>query len=339
MVVGRANVFIFVCLLSFSALADDDSHANRLLVDAVQLVRTAEMTTSLENRYALLRKAVENLNVIARRYPSTDLAVKLITGQAIGEFSLSVVETMIKNTRIGLAKKYNRLTELLTSSIGRTVAIEFFNIPSGSMIPTLLVGDHLFACRYAHLYSTPSLPLLIDVFGGPTVDGPPKRGDITVFKLPRDNETDFIKRIVGLPGDRIQVLKGVLHINGTPVKRERIEDYRYEDRYGRERVFRQYRETLPNGVTYMTLDVTPTGSLDNTQIYTVPADHYFAMGDNRDNSLDSRLPSVGFIPLENLVGRAQFIYDLQDEVARSLDDGWSHQISHSGDSHDFRCNP
>ena len=132
----------------------------------------------------------------------------------------------------------------------------------------------------------------------------------------------YIKRIVGLPGDRIQELKGVLHINGTPVERERVDDYSYLDCYGRERVFRQYRETLPNGVTYMTLDATPSGSLDNTQIYTVPADHYFAMGDNRDNSLDSRVPSVGFIPPENLVGRAQFIYNPQDEDARSLDDSW-----------------
>ena len=123
-----------------------------------------------------------------------------------------------------------------------------------------------------------------------------------VFKLPRDNETDYIKRIVGLPGDRIQVKDGLLHINGTPVKRERVDDYSYVDRYGRERVFRQYRETLPNGASYMTLDATPRGSLDTTQIYTVPPDHYFAMGDNRDNSLDSRVPSVGYIPSEKSRG-------------------------------------
>ena len=205
---------------------------------------------------------------------------------------------------------------VLAALIVRTVAIEPFNIPSGSMIPTLLVGDYLFVSKYAYGYSTHSLPWSIDVFDGRIIDSPPDRGDVAVFKLPRDNSTDYIKRIVGLPGDRIQVLKGVLHINGTPIKRERVDDYSYTDRYGRERVLRQYRETLPNGVSYMTLDATPTGGLDNTQIYTVPPDHYFAMGDNRDNSLDSRVPSVGFIPSENLVGRAEFIF-------HSLEDGTS----------------
>ena len=197
---------------------------------------------------------------------------------------------------------------VIAALVVRTVAIEPFNIPSGSMIPTLLVGDYLFVSKYAYGYSKYSLPWSIDLFDGRIIDSPPERGDVAVFKLPRDNATDYIKRIVGLPGDRIQVLKGVLHINGTPVKRERVDDYSYKDRYGRERVLRQYRETLPNGVTYMTLDASPTGSLDNTQIYTVPPDHYFAMGDNRDNSLDSRVPSVGFIPSQNLVGRAEFIF-------------------------------
>ena len=197
---------------------------------------------------------------------------------------------------------------VIAALVVRTVAIEPFNIPSGSMIPTLLVGDYLFVSKYAYGYSKYSLPWSVDLFDGRIIDSPPDRGDVAVFKLPRDNETDYIKRIVGLPGDRIQVLKGVLHINGTPVERERIDDYSYKDRYGRERVLRQYRETLPNGASYLTLDATPTGSLDNTQIYTVPADHYFAMGDNRDNSLDSRVPSVGFIPSENFVGRAEFIF-------------------------------
>ena len=142
---------------------------------------------------------------------------------------------------------------VLAALIVRTVAIEPFNIPSGSMIPTLLVGDYLFVSKYAYGYSTHSLPWSVDIFDGRIIDSPPDRGDVAVFKLPRDNSTDYIKRIVGLPGDRLQVLKGVLHINGTPVIRERIDDYSYTDRYGRERVLRQYRETLPNGVSYMTL--------------------------------------------------------------------------------------
>ena len=205
---------------------------------------------------------------------------------------------------------------VLAALIVRTVAFEPFNIPSGSMIPTLLVGDYLFVSKYAYGYSQYSLPWNVSLFDGRIIDSPPERGDVAVFKLPRDNETDYIKRIVGLPGDRLQVKGGVLHINGTPVERERVDDYSYRDRYGRERVYRQYRETLPNGVTYLTLDATPTGGLDNTPVYTVPADHYFAMGDNRDNSLDSRVPSVGFIPSENFVGRAEFIF-------QSLSDGTS----------------
>lgn len=205
---------------------------------------------------------------------------------------------------------------VLAALIVRTVAFEPFNIPSGSMIPTLLVGDYLFVSKYAYGYSKHSLPWSVPLFGGRILDGPPARGDIAVFKLPSDDETDYIKRIVGLPGDRIQVLGGVLHINGAAVERERMEDYGYRDRYGRERVYRQYRETLPNGASYMTLDGTPRGSLDDTQVYTVPEGHYFAMGDNRDNSLDSRVRSVGFIPAENLVGRAEFIF-------HSLADGTS----------------
>jgi len=198
---------------------------------------------------------------------------------------------------------------VVAAMIVRTVAFEPFNIPSGSMIPTLLVGDYLFVAKYSYGYSKYSLPWSVPLFSGRILSSDVERGDVVVFKLPKDNETDYIKRIVGLPGDRIQVLKGLLYINGTPVVRERVEDFVYTDRYDREHVTRQYRETLPNGATYMTLDSSPNGTLDNTQIYTVPADHYFAMGDNRDNSLDSRvLSGVGFIPAENLVGRAEILF-------------------------------
>ena len=133
---------------------------------------------------------------------------------------------------------------VLAALIVRTVAFEPFNIPSGSMIPTLLVGDYLFVSKYAYGYSKYSLPWSVPLFDGRILDGPPERGDIAVFKLPSDNETDYIKRIVGLPGDRLQVRGGVLHINGAAVVRERVEDYAYRDRYGRDRVYRQYRETL-----------------------------------------------------------------------------------------------
>src|SRR5690606_41800719 len=116
----------------------------------------------------------------------------------------------------------------------------------------------------------------------------PESGDVAVFKRPRDNSTDYIKRVIGLPGDRIQMIDGVLHINGEAVKRERVADYVETDVFGRSTNITQYRETLPNGVSYLTLDLDPNSFEDNTQVYEVPADHYFMMGDNRDNSTDSR---------------------------------------------------
>ncbi len=198
---------------------------------------------------------------------------------------------------------------VLAALIVRTVALEPFNIPSGSMIPTLLVGDYLFVSKFSYGYSHYSLPWSANLFSGRILAAEPERGDVAVFKLPRDNETDYIKRIVGLPGDRIQVRDGVLYLNGQAVKRDRIEDYSFTDTYGRRRTYTQYVETLPSGKTYRVLDATSRGGLDNTQVYEVPAGHYFAMGDNRDNSLDSRvLGGVGFIPAENLIGRAEFLF-------------------------------
>ncbi|MFQ5783453.1 MAG: signal peptidase I [Alphaproteobacteria bacterium] len=191
----------------------------------------------------------------------------------------------------------------------RTIAYEPFNIPSGSMIPTLLVGDYLFVAKFSYGYSRYSLPFSLPLFSGRIFADPPERGDVAVFKLPRDNSTDYIKRIIGLPGDRIQVTGGVLFINGEPIPRERIEDFVETDAFGNTRRVTQYRETLPNGHSYRVLDRTINGRLDNTGVYEVPKGHYFAMGDNRDNSLDSRvLDGVGFIPAENLVGRADIIF-------------------------------
>ncbi len=205
---------------------------------------------------------------------------------------------------------------VIAALVVRTVAFEPFNIPSGSMIPTLLVGDYLFVSKYSYGYSKYSLPWSLPLFSGRILSSEPERGDVAVFKLPRDNETDYIKRIVGLPGDRIQVKDGVLHVNGQAVERRRIDDYEFVDRFGRELVYRQYVETLPNGASYLTIDASPNGGLDNTQVYTVPEGHYFAMGDNRDNSQDSRvLPAVGYIPAENLIGRAEFIFHSLDNDA------------------------
>ena len=191
----------------------------------------------------------------------------------------------------------------------RTVGYEPFNIPSGSMIPTLLVGDYLFVSKYSYGYSRFSLPFSLPLIPGRILFEAPERGDVAVFKLPRDNSTDYIKRIIGLPGDSIQVRSGVLYINGEEVKRARVTDFVAINRLGNAYRTAQYVETLPSGVTYRVLDANPNGRYDNTDVYVVPEGHFFAMGDNRDNSLDSRvLNGVGFIPAENLVGRAELIF-------------------------------
>lgn len=198
---------------------------------------------------------------------------------------------------------------LILAFIVRVFLFQPFNIPSGSMIPTLLVGDYLFVSKYAYGYSRYSFPFGPDLFSGRIWAEDPKRGDVVVFKLPRDNETDYIKRVIGLPGDEIQMISGVLQINGEPVKKERISDFVLEDPSGRERHLTRYSETLPNGVSYPVLDLVNEGIGDNTEIYKVPENHFFMMGDNRDNSTDSRfLSEVGFVPFENLVGRAEIIF-------------------------------
>jgi len=197
---------------------------------------------------------------------------------------------------------------VIAALIVRTVAYEPFNIPSGSMKSTLLVGDYIFVSKFSYGYTHYSLPWSPNLFSGRIFGSAPERGDVAVFKLPADNETDYIKRIVGLPGDRIQVLDGALYLNGEAVPREQIEDFVETDASGMERRILQFIETMPNGKRYTTLDSTPNGSLDNTSIFVVPEGHYFAMGDNRDHSQDSRTINVGYIPEENLIGRADLIF-------------------------------
>ena len=197
----------------------------------------------------------------------------------------------------------------------RTVAFEPFNIPSGSMIPTLLVGDYLFVSKYSYGYSRYSLPLSPPLFSGRIFGSLPKRGDVAVFKLPRDTSEDYIKRIIGLPGDTIQMKDGQLYINGQQVQRTADGDYT-DDSDGPAIVLRRYIETLPNGVKHPILKASDDGPLDNTQEYHVPPGYVFAMGDNRDNSLDSRvLNAVGYIPEENLVGRAEVLFFSIDATA------------------------
>ncbi len=178
----------------------------------------------------------------------------------------------------------------------RTFAYEPFNIPSGSMVPTLLEGDYLFVSKMAYGYSKFSFPGGLVPVEGRIWEGEPKRGEVAVFRPPREPDTDFIKRIVGLPGDRIQMPQGVLDINEIAVERQRNADSVDPDRPG-DTPKPQYLETLPGGVTHRIIEA--RGDLsdsDDTQTYVVPAGHYFMMGDNRDGSNDSRaLSAANFI--------------------------------------------
>lgn len=202
---------------------------------------------------------------------------------------------------------------LLIALIVRTFLFQPFNIPSGSMIPTLLVGDYLFVSKYSYGYSRFSFPYSPDLFNGRIFAAPPKRGDVVVFKLPSDDKTDYIKRVIGLPGDTIQMKQGRLYINGTIVPRVPIKKVTTEDFTGHEVEVPTYKETLPNGVTHTVIEINgDTGIYDNTDAYHVPPNDYFMMGDNRDNSSDSRVPAadhgVGYVPFENLIGKAEFIF-------------------------------
>jgi signal peptidase I len=210
---------------------------------------------------------------------------------------------------------------LLIALVERTLFFQPYNIPSGSMEDTLLVGDFLFVEKFSYGYSRYSLP-----FGRylPSFhriwSHDPARGDVAVFALPSEPERDFIKRIVGLPGDRVQVVHGVLYLNDSPIPKIRVSDY-VEVENGYRHHIARYRETMPGGRSYDVLDREADGFNDNTPVYTVPAGHYFMMGDNRDDSDDSR-GVVGYLPAENLIGRAEFKFFSIDERKTQLFTFW-----------------
>ncbi|MCB1382014.1 MAG: signal peptidase I [Notoacmeibacter sp.] len=196
---------------------------------------------------------------------------------------------------------------ILLAIVIRSLLFQPFSIPSGSMRPTLLEGDYLFVNKWSYGYSRHSFPFSPDLFKGRIWGSDPRRGDVAVFRYPPDPTLDYIKRVIGLPGDRIQMREGVLYINGEAVKREKVGQIDNPDITEVNRPVDVYRETLPNGVTYDTLDITPNGISDDTREFVVPPGHFFMMGDNRDNSNDSRM-SVGFVPLENFIGKANIIF-------------------------------
>ena len=198
---------------------------------------------------------------------------------------------------------------LLIAMVLRIFLFQPFTIPSASMEPNLYEGDYIVVSKWSYGFSKHSIPFSPPLFDGRIMGSAPKRGDIVVFKLPRDNKTDFIKRVIGLPGDRIQMIANKLYINDKPVQDVIVSRTEIEDIFG-PRPVTEVRETLPGGKSFMTQDFGPGNDLDDTLAYEVPAGHYFMMGDNRDNSIDSRVEQssgVGMVPAENLVGKAQII--------------------------------
>ena len=200
---------------------------------------------------------------------------------------------------------------LLIALVLRVLFFQPFTIPSASMEPNLYQGDYIIVSKYSYGYSHHSIPFSPPLFRGRVFEKKPERGDVVVFKLPRDGHTDYVKRVVGLPGDRIQMKGGLVYLNGQPIRRTFAGTTKEDTGYGFVRDVASYRETLPGGRSFLSNDFGADGELDNTDVFVVPEGHYFMMGDNRDNSSDSRVPpeagGVGYVPAENLVGKAQII--------------------------------
>jgi signal peptidase I len=213
-----------------------------------------------------------------------------------------------KNSTIEFFK--TTFSALALALLIRSFLYQPFNIPSESMLPTLLVGDFIFVSKFSYGYSNVSFPFSPNILENRIWSTSPQRGDVAVFRVPSDGNKDYIKRIIGIPGDKIQMYDGILYLNRKPIPRKFI-GYYGEDTIEPSTVnARIYEETLPNGVTYQTLDVRDHDRLDTTLEFVVPEGHYFALGDNRDNSSDSRDPYgyVHFIHEKNMIGKANIIF-------------------------------
>jgi len=197
------------------------------------------------------------------------------------------------------------IVAIVCATIIRSFFFEPFHIPSSSMKSNLLIGDYIFVSKFSYGYSKYSLPFSPNLFSGRVLESKPQRGDVVVFRLPSDPTINYIKRLIGLPGDKIQVINGQVFINETAVDKDYIDDFIDED--GTK--IKRFTETLPEGKRISVLDQYSEAPQDNTGLYIVPEGHYFMMGDNRDNSQDSRfLNAVGYIPEENLIGKARIIF-------------------------------
>lgn len=202
-------------------------------------------------------------------------------------------------------------TLLIAGSIAiffRSIFFEPFNIPSGSMIPSLLVGDYLFVSKYSYGYSKYSFPFGVVPITDRIFEKSPKRGDIIVFRKPGDETIDYIKRLVALPNDTVQVKNGVLYINKKMVERTKANVGIMKNNFGDEKIFTQYKETFDGLNFHEIIEASDQDLFDDTIEFKVPDNHFFFMGDNRDNSRDSRSPEVGFVPKRNLIGKAQIIF-------------------------------
>jgi len=237
--------------------------------------------------------------------------------------SVDKVTTRAKSAKSGwLAQGLQLAGIVLAVFIAKGAIAEPFYVPSGSMEPTLLIGDALLASKFPYGYGTASLPMQISLpETGRVFEGTPKRGDVVVFRWPGDRSQAWVKRVVGLPHDRIQMRQGQLFINDRPAELKPDGIGEAEDDNGNSERAYKYVETLPNGVSHMIFKMRDNGRLDNTPEITVPDGHLFVLGDNRDNSADSRVPvregGVGLLPIDNLVGRADAVVGSWDLGIRS----------------------